>query len=74
MKQFRFLKLSVAMTGLIGLLTAASGVAATQASASGSPITMAYVSSLTGAGASQDGGVAVRVHRADRRAERRWAA
>jgi len=56
MKQFRFLKLSVAMTGLIGLVTAASGVAATQASASGSPITLAYVSSLTGAGASQDGG------------------
>jgi branched-chain amino acid transport system substrate-binding protein len=56
MKQFRFLKLSVAMTGLIGLLTAASGVAATEASASGSPITLAYVSSLTGAGASQDGG------------------
>ena len=56
MKQFRFLKLSFAMTGLIGLLTAASGVAATQASASGSPITLAYVSSLTGAGASQDGG------------------
>ena len=44
------------MTGLIGLLTAASGVAATEASASGSPITLAYVSSLTGAGASQDGG------------------
>jgi branched-chain amino acid transport system substrate-binding protein len=56
MKHFRFLKLSVALTGLIGLLTAASGVAATQASASGSPITLAYVSSLTGAGASQDGG------------------
>ena len=56
MKQIRFLKLSVAMTGLIGLLSAASGVAATEASASGSPITLAYVSSLTGAGASQDGG------------------
>ena len=56
MKHFRFLKLSVAMTGLIGLLTAASGVAATEASASGAPITLAYVSSLTGAGASQDGG------------------
>jgi len=56
MKQFRLLTLSVAMTGLIGLLTAASGVAATEASASGSPITLAYVSSLTGAGASQDGG------------------
>ena len=56
MNQFRFLKLSVAMTGFIGLLTAASGVAATEASASGSPITLAYVSSLTGAGASQDGG------------------
>jgi len=56
MKQFPFLKLSVALTGLIGLLTAASGVAATEASASGSPITLAYVSSLTGAGASQDGG------------------
>ncbi len=56
MKQFRLLTLSVAMTGLIGLLTAASGVAATEASASGSPITLAYVSSLTGAGASQDAG------------------
>jgi len=56
MKQLPFLKLSVALTGLIGLLTAASGVAATEASASGSPITLAYVSSLTGAGASQDGG------------------
>ena len=56
MKHFRLLKLSVAMTGLIGLLTAASGVAATQASASASPITLAYISSLTGAGASQDAG------------------
>ena len=56
MKQFRFLSLSVAMTGLIGLLTAASGVAATERSTTGSPITLAYVSSLTGAGASQDGG------------------
>ena len=56
MKHFRLLKLSVAMTGLIGLLSAASGVAANQASASGSPITLAYISSLTGAGASQDAG------------------
>jgi branched-chain amino acid transport system substrate-binding protein len=56
MQRFRFLKLSVAMTGFIGLLTAASGVVASQASATGSPITLAYVSSLTGAGASQDAG------------------
>ncbi len=56
MKRFAFLKLSVAMAGMLGLLTAASGVAATQASAAGSPITLAYVSSLTGAGASQDAG------------------
>ena len=56
MKRFRFLKLSVAMAGMLGLLTAASGVAATQASASASPITLAYVSSLTGPGASQDAG------------------
>ncbi len=56
MKHFRFLRISVATAGLIGLLAAASGVAATQASASGSPITLAYISSLTGAGASQDAG------------------
>lgn len=56
MKRFRLLKLSVATAGMLGLLTTASGVAATQASATGSPITLAYVSSLTGAGASQDAG------------------
>jgi ABC-type branched-subunit amino acid transport system substrate-binding protein len=56
MKHIRFLKLSVAMSGMLGLLTVASGVAATEASASDSPITLAYISSLTGAGASEDAG------------------
>jgi branched-chain amino acid transport system substrate-binding protein len=47
---------SVAFTALIGLLTAFSSVVATQASATASPITLAYITSLTGPGASEDAG------------------
>jgi ABC-type branched-subunit amino acid transport system substrate-binding protein len=56
MKWSRFFKVSVSTAMLVGLLTTVSGVVATEASASGSPITLAYVTSLTGPGASQDAG------------------
>jgi len=56
MMSSRFLKVSVAFTALIGLLTAFSSVVATQASATASPITLAYITSLTGPGASEDAG------------------
>jgi len=56
MMSSRFLKVSVAFTALIGLLTAFSGVVATQVSATASPITLAYITSLTGPGASEDAG------------------
>ena len=52
----RVLKACVAFATLIGLLTAFSAALATGASATGSPITLAYITSLTGPGASQDGG------------------
>ncbi len=52
----RFLKVSLAMTTLVGLVTAFSSVVATGASASGSPITLAYITSLTGPAASEDAG------------------
>jgi branched-chain amino acid transport system substrate-binding protein len=56
MKWSRFFKVSVSTAMLVGLLTTISGVVATEASAAGSPITLAYVTSLTGPGASQDAG------------------
>ena len=56
MMSSRFLKVSVAFTALIGLLTAFSSVVATQVSATASPITLAYITSLTGPGASEDAG------------------
>lgn len=56
MMSSRFLKVSVAFTALIGLLTAFSSVVATEASATGSPITLAYITSLTGPGAPEDAG------------------
>jgi branched-chain amino acid transport system substrate-binding protein len=56
MMRSRFLKAAMAAAGLIGLLTAASGVAAVQASAAKSPITLAYITSLTGLGAPEDAG------------------
>ncbi len=56
MKHSRLLNVSVAVTGLLGLLTAVSGLAATPASASGSPITLAYITSLTGPGSPEDAG------------------
>jgi len=52
----RFLKVSLACTTLVGLVTAFSSVVATGASATGSPITLAYVTSLTGPAASEDAG------------------
>ena len=52
----RFLKVSLAFATLVGLVTAFSSVVATGASASGSPITLAYITSLTGAAASEDAG------------------
>ena len=39
----RFLKVSLAFTTLVGLVTAFSSVVTTGASASGSPITLAYI-------------------------------
>ncbi len=56
MMSSRFLKVSVAFTTLIGLLTAFSSVVATPVSATASPITLAYITSLTGPGASEDAG------------------
>jgi len=56
MKHSRLLNVSVAVTGLLGLLTAVSGLAAAPASASGSPITLAYITSLTGPGSPEDAG------------------
>jgi len=50
------LRAGVAFTTLLALLTTASSTFATQASAAGSPITLAYISSLTGAGAPEDAG------------------
>ena len=70
----RFLKVSLALATLVGLVTAFSGVVATGASASGSPITLAYITSLTGLGASQDGGSQAGFLARIDAAERRWAA
>ncbi len=52
----RFLKVSLASATLVGLVTAFSSVVATGASASGSPITLAYITSLTGPAAAEDAG------------------
>ena len=52
----RAIGVSVAITSVIGLLTIVSGVAAGQASAAGSPITLAYITSLTGQAAPQFAG------------------
>ena len=50
------MKVLLAFTTLVGLVTAFSSVVATGASATGSPITLAYITSLTGPGASEDAG------------------
>ena len=52
----RAIGVSVAITSAIGLLTTMSGVAAGQTSATGSPITLAYITSLTGQAAPQFAG------------------
>ncbi len=56
MMRTRALKASVAITALVGLLTTVSGAFAVQASTAGSPITLAYITSLTGPGAPEDAG------------------
>jgi hypothetical protein len=43
-----------AIAMMLAFLTTLSGAASTQASAAGSPITIAYVTSLTGPGASEE--------------------
>jgi branched-chain amino acid transport system substrate-binding protein len=53
MKRVRLVRALVALATMAGLFTAAVGTLASPASAAGSPITITYVSSLTGPAASQ---------------------
>jgi branched-chain amino acid transport system substrate-binding protein len=52
----RLLKLSLIMAALIGLMSAAAGLRGPQASAAGAPLTLAYITSLTGPGSPEDAG------------------
>ena len=52
----RFTKVTVVVAAVAGVLVAAAGVRTPPASATGSPITLAYITSLTGPGAPEDAG------------------
>src|SRR5580700_5651278 len=52
----RFCRVALATSMLLGLGTTISSLVASPASASAAPITLAYVTSLTGPGASEDAG------------------
>jgi branched-chain amino acid transport system substrate-binding protein len=57
MKRTRLVRVSLAISALLGLLTTMASLAATpSASAANSPITLAYITSLTGPAASEDAG------------------
>jgi len=56
MKCSRFVRATLAASTLFGLVTVVSSLGASSASAAASPITLAYVTSLTGPAASEDAG------------------
>ena len=56
MMRTRLLPVTLLLAVLVGLLSVAAGLRGPQASAAGSPLTIAYITSLTGPGAPEDAG------------------